>query len=140
MICEPRALEGIGQCHLRDGNLGEGAAPLRQALAIYQRIGAPAARRLQETLRHHSINTARPRAAKALSQPHPPHPENQRMGDPGESLGRLRETSPMWPLIPGVGSPHCCNAAGWMGLAWRSSGSGEHADAGVAPRRGGSRF
>jgi hypothetical protein len=42
---------GIGRCHLQDGNPGEGTALLRQALAIYQRIGAPAARRVQETLR-----------------------------------------------------------------------------------------
>ena len=48
---EARALEGIGHCHIQDGNPGEGAAKLRQALAIYQRIGAPDAQRVQETLR-----------------------------------------------------------------------------------------
>ena len=57
---EARALEGIGQCHLQDGNLAEGAAQLRQALAIYQRIGTPAAQRLQETLRQ--PGTGRPEA------------------------------------------------------------------------------
>jgi tetratricopeptide (TPR) repeat protein len=48
---EARALEGIGNSHLREGNPGHAAAHLRQALAIYQRIGAPAAQRIRETLR-----------------------------------------------------------------------------------------
>src|SRR5206468_13042919 len=48
---EARALEGIGRCHLQDGNSGEGAAKLQQAPAIYQRIGTPAAERVQQTLR-----------------------------------------------------------------------------------------
>ena len=47
---EARALEGIGRSHLRDGHPSQAAAFLRQALAIYQRIGTPAARRVQETL------------------------------------------------------------------------------------------
>jgi tetratricopeptide (TPR) repeat protein/transcriptional regulator with XRE-family HTH domain len=47
---EARALEGTGHSHLHDGHVGEGTACLRQALAIYQRIAAPAARRVQETL------------------------------------------------------------------------------------------
>jgi len=47
---EARALEGIGRSHLRDGHASEAAACLEQALAIYQRIAAPAARRVQETL------------------------------------------------------------------------------------------
>ena len=46
---EARALEGIGQSLLSD-DTGEAAACLRQALAIYQRIGAPGARLVQETL------------------------------------------------------------------------------------------
>ena len=52
---EARALEGIGNSHLREGNPGEAAACLQQALRIYQRIGAPGANRIQETLRHHGI-------------------------------------------------------------------------------------
>jgi tetratricopeptide (TPR) repeat protein/transcriptional regulator with XRE-family HTH domain len=47
---EARALEGIGHSHLRDGHASEGTACLEQALAIYQRIAAPAAQRVQETL------------------------------------------------------------------------------------------
>ena len=50
---EARALEGIGHSYLQDGTTDEGAAHLRQALAIYQRIGAPGARRVQETLLQH---------------------------------------------------------------------------------------
>ena len=52
---EARALEGIGRSHLEDGNPAEAAAYLRQALAIYQRIGARGARRVQETLRRHEL-------------------------------------------------------------------------------------
>ena len=47
---EARSLEGTGRSHLHDGHAREAAACLRQALAIYQRIAAPAARRVQETL------------------------------------------------------------------------------------------
>ena len=47
---QARSLEGIGHSHLRDGHASEGTACLRQALTIYQRIAAPAARRVQETL------------------------------------------------------------------------------------------
>jgi DNA-binding SARP family transcriptional activator len=46
-----RALEGIGQCHLQEGNPGEGAAKLRQAIAIYQLTRAPDAQRIQRILR-----------------------------------------------------------------------------------------
>ena len=47
---EARALEGIGRCHLQDGNCDEGDACLRQALTIYQSLGAPGAQRIQESL------------------------------------------------------------------------------------------
>jgi tetratricopeptide (TPR) repeat protein/transcriptional regulator with XRE-family HTH domain len=50
---EARALEGTGRSHLRNGDPAQATAPLRDALAIYQRIGAPAAGRVEETLRHH---------------------------------------------------------------------------------------
>jgi hypothetical protein len=39
---EAHALEGIGRCHLQDGNPGEGTAKLLQALAIYLETRAPA--------------------------------------------------------------------------------------------------
>ena len=52
---EARALEGIGRCHLQDGNPGDGGACLRQALTIYQHIGAPSAQRIQETLRERGL-------------------------------------------------------------------------------------
>jgi molybdopterin/thiamine biosynthesis adenylyltransferase len=42
--------KGIGHCHLCDGHPSEANACLEQALAIYQRIAAPAARCVQETL------------------------------------------------------------------------------------------
>jgi tetratricopeptide (TPR) repeat protein/transcriptional regulator with XRE-family HTH domain len=48
---EARALEGIGNSHLREGNPSQAAACLQQALTIYQRLGAPGAKRVQETLR-----------------------------------------------------------------------------------------
>jgi tetratricopeptide (TPR) repeat protein/transcriptional regulator with XRE-family HTH domain len=46
---EARALEGIGESQLGDDTVAA-AASLRQALAIYQRIGSPGARRVQDTL------------------------------------------------------------------------------------------
>jgi hypothetical protein len=55
---EARALEGIGRSHLRDGHPTQAAALLRDALAIYQRIAAPAARRVQETLRQPGLSAA----------------------------------------------------------------------------------
>jgi hypothetical protein len=48
-------LDGIGRSYLHERNLEHGAAHLRQALTIYQRIGAPAARQVQETLHDHGL-------------------------------------------------------------------------------------
>ena len=47
---EARALEGIGRCHIQEGNPDQGAADLRQALAIYRRIGAAEAQRVETIL------------------------------------------------------------------------------------------
>jgi hypothetical protein len=55
---EARALEGIGRCHLEDGHDQTGTTHLRQALAIYQRIGAPGAQRVQQALSDHHVTTA----------------------------------------------------------------------------------
>jgi len=52
---EARALEGLGRCHLRDGEPSQGAALLGRALVIYQRIGSPNARRVATTLRDHNL-------------------------------------------------------------------------------------
>ena len=54
---EARALEGIGRCYLQDGHDREGTTHLQQALAIYQRIGAPGAQRVQQTLLSHHVTT-----------------------------------------------------------------------------------
>jgi tetratricopeptide (TPR) repeat protein len=55
---EARALEGIGQSHLQDGDPSQAATPLRGALAIYRRIGNPGARRVDETLRDYGLESA----------------------------------------------------------------------------------
>ena len=55
---EARALEGLGHTQLQDANPGQAAAHLRQALAIYQHIGAPAAQRVQQTLQNHQLASA----------------------------------------------------------------------------------
>ncbi|MGH3971926.1 MAG: hypothetical protein ACRDS9_01155, partial [Pseudonocardiaceae bacterium] len=47
---EARALEGIGHCRLQEGQASEGAAYLRQALALYRRLGSPDAQRVHTTL------------------------------------------------------------------------------------------
>jgi tetratricopeptide (TPR) repeat protein len=56
---EARALEGIGNSHLAEGNPGQAAEHLRLALSIYERIGAPAAERVQETLRNPTLQGPR---------------------------------------------------------------------------------
>jgi tetratricopeptide (TPR) repeat protein/transcriptional regulator with XRE-family HTH domain len=55
---EARALEGIGHSHLHEGNLTHAAAPLWDALAIYQRIASPAAQRVEEALHQHGLSPA----------------------------------------------------------------------------------
>jgi tetratricopeptide (TPR) repeat protein len=55
---EARALEGLGRGYLKDGELGQAAAHLEQALAIYQRIGVPAARRVQRTIEEQGLTSA----------------------------------------------------------------------------------
>lgn len=52
---EARALEGIGQCHIEEGDPGKGIARLRQALTIFQRMGAPEAQRIEKLMR--SVNS-----------------------------------------------------------------------------------
>ena len=68
---EARALEGLGHCLLQDGDPGA-AAYWQQALTIYQRIGAPDARRIQETLHQHDIATASPPPSGQGRQPSAP--------------------------------------------------------------------
>ena len=46
---------GIGTSHLHDGSPGQAASSLRQALAIYHRLGTPGARRIHQTLRQHGL-------------------------------------------------------------------------------------
>jgi len=52
---EARALEGLGHSHLQDGDPGHAVAYLQEALTIYQRIGAPAARRVQQAIQDHKL-------------------------------------------------------------------------------------
>ena len=49
-VQEAQALEGIGRSHIREGNPVQGAAHVRQALAIYRRIGAPEPPGVERTL------------------------------------------------------------------------------------------
>ena len=51
---EARALAGLGRSQLA-GDSAEAATNLREALAIYQRIGTPEARLVQDTLDQHSL-------------------------------------------------------------------------------------
>jgi len=55
LLEQARAREGIGRSYLHAGQLDQGAAPLRQALAIYRRIGSPYAERVATTLREHDL-------------------------------------------------------------------------------------
>jgi hypothetical protein len=49
-MTEACALEGIGRSHLQDGEPGQAAGYLQQALTIYQRIGVPGARHVRLAL------------------------------------------------------------------------------------------
>jgi tetratricopeptide (TPR) repeat protein/transcriptional regulator with XRE-family HTH domain len=62
---EARAIEGLGQSHLRDGDLGRAGAHLQQALTIYLRIGAPAARRVQQAMQNHKLTSSSPAPTSA---------------------------------------------------------------------------
>src|SRR5262249_27793227 len=66
---EARALEGIGNSHLQEGNPSQAAGYLQQALTIYHRIGTPGAQRIEETLRHHSM-THNPAASADVPMSH----------------------------------------------------------------------
>ena len=88
---EARALEGIGRSHLCDGNPAQAAAPLRDALAIYQRIAAPAARRVEETLRQPELPPASAHPA------HSQEPAGQRRQPPRRSQPGTEQQLPTDP-------------------------------------------
>src|SRR5262249_10439993 len=67
---EARALEGLGHSHLHDGPPGPADAHLQQALTIYQRVGAPSAQRVQQTIQNHKLTSTTP-------QPQPAAPNSQ---------------------------------------------------------------
>jgi tetratricopeptide (TPR) repeat protein len=52
---EARALEGIGDSHLQDGNPADATPYLQQALTIYRRIGTTGAQRVTESLGRHRL-------------------------------------------------------------------------------------
>jgi tetratricopeptide (TPR) repeat protein/transcriptional regulator with XRE-family HTH domain len=85
---QARALEGIGHSHLGDGNPTQAAAPLQDALAIYQRIGSPAAWHVEETLRQSGLPpaSAHPAHGQEPAQQRPPAPAaHSRASDNGGS-------------------------------------------------------
>jgi tetratricopeptide (TPR) repeat protein/transcriptional regulator with XRE-family HTH domain len=55
LLEEARALEGIGTSDIQDRKPGRDGTCLRQALALYHRLGSPHAARVQETLRVHGL-------------------------------------------------------------------------------------
>jgi tetratricopeptide (TPR) repeat protein/transcriptional regulator with XRE-family HTH domain len=55
---EADALAGMGRCHLQAGDTPAGAAFLRQALDVYQRIGSPGAQQVQKILDQHPSYSA----------------------------------------------------------------------------------
>jgi hypothetical protein len=54
---EARALEGLGRADLQAGDTGHAVPRLRQALAIYRRLGNPAAAGLTLLLLHHHADS-----------------------------------------------------------------------------------
>jgi tetratricopeptide (TPR) repeat protein/transcriptional regulator with XRE-family HTH domain len=57
---EARALEGLGRSYLQNGDRDQAAAHLQQALAIYERLGVPGARRVQQTVRDEGLRSYDP--------------------------------------------------------------------------------
>lgn len=53
---EARALEGIGRCQLQNDYPDQAGHLLREALAIYQRLGSPFAQRVQPIIQEHRLN------------------------------------------------------------------------------------
>ena len=66
---EAHALEGIGHSHLQDSDPTDARTHLQQALAIYQRIEAPDARRVQKTLSRYGLALTPTRPAPPLGSP-----------------------------------------------------------------------
>ncbi len=60
---QARALEGLGLCHTLEGNRSEGHKILRQALAVYRRIGSPRASELEQELRKPAADSRGPAGA-----------------------------------------------------------------------------
>jgi tetratricopeptide (TPR) repeat protein len=65
---EARALEGIGWCHLRDGNSSDGTQSLREAILIYNKVGSFGAKRVQGLLDDYGTFTD-PKAPRRDSPP-----------------------------------------------------------------------
>jgi len=68
---EARAIEGLGRAHIQDGNHDIGLDCLRQALTIYQHIGAPAAQRVRATLGNPSWPASTKRPGPGVTTPTP---------------------------------------------------------------------
>ncbi len=57
---EARALEGIGRSYLHNGDRDQAAEHLLQAVAIYERLGVPGARRVQQTVKDEGLSSEEP--------------------------------------------------------------------------------
>jgi tetratricopeptide (TPR) repeat protein/transcriptional regulator with XRE-family HTH domain len=66
---QARALEGIGLCQALDGRHEEGRKTLHQALEVYQRIGSPRARELEQELREPAPARLPPGGTATASRP-----------------------------------------------------------------------
>jgi len=117
---EARALEGLAQSHLQDGHTAEGAPYLRQALTIYQRIGTPDARRIQQAFRHDDLIPITPEAEPAAvggedldcprSRNARPGPRQYRQcARVGVVTGRGRRGSRSLALSASSGRPRTCD-------------------------------
>jgi tetratricopeptide (TPR) repeat protein len=66
---EARALAGTGESYLQEGDTEQGITPLREALAIFQRLGSPDAGRVEAILRDHDRLSAVARRLNAVLYP-----------------------------------------------------------------------
>src|SRR5258708_3230214 len=67
---EARALEGLGRSYLQNGDRDQAAAHLQQALAIYERLGVPPARRFHQTVHAQGMRSYDPDPCSPCLAPH----------------------------------------------------------------------
>ncbi len=120
---EVRALEGIGECLIRQGHHDDGHRHLREAIAIYRRIQAPDAARVEATLARNCHNDTAP----VQINRHPNGtdlPPAVRRGSPGTvTLCTPRRRPDLQAGARSWRMRLCCSTASSVAVGWCQSAS-----------------